>query len=649
MFKFLHVSRQFGGLYPTTWTGGGDIMSRMTELEWEIVGRLGYAVSKNEFLDHLAQVVSQLKNNLSPSAYLLIAELCRKWALGQTAAQTYLRAIICCALRQSEQQPICEATGEALTFAMRSAPTFSSLMEIVAYAAAGIRKSLREDLFNDQETKLWFRQALQGLRTKEEAAFQACVTAFGSTSLLTEIGESFKEELWVFQHYLSPALNVRVLDLRSRRANVTFWLTSFLVGLGILGCAWYCTKFPLSSSLWLYSSEDALHVSLLLALWPGLLVLTWLFGRAVSIRKGVFHQVSPAYYLSNPTPIVFGEIMPFKRDRFFDIFQFVWVFYLPIAAVSFKTFQRLPQFLTRAWNPENSLGLTAQQYEANALPSIRDTTFHQLWLLADPSQLADALNGASTVGAALRVLLWNDGFALIAAAVVTTWFLWTQLRIQRRRITTGSNFYWWDWRVSRVEWLVRWVMVGFDAFLMTFILMKIAAIVSVVFELSVTDLVRVDYFNPDGAGGLEYLQTVLSWLFALVIVFGCFVMASLYLHRNLPEYRRSNFMLVLSYGTLAALMASPLVFMQDKIFSARELLYRSTEVASASHTDAVSNLQKIQALHDWHVSIISFNYLSTPFFLLLFQLFVQIGFVVWQSNKHQGNPNALTLGNELIA
>lgn len=228
------------------------------------------------------------------------------------------------------------------------------------------------------------------------------------------------------------------------------------------------------------------------------------------------------------------------------------------------------------------------------------------------------------------MILSSDLVALAAAAIIAVIFMANQVRIQRERVLGDVNFYWWDRRVSKPEWTVRLGMVGVDTFLGIFLLFKIAAIALVAYQLVSTDQLKIIYFSPDGAGGMKFLMDIFKLMSWLVFLFGLFVIASVYLHWNLPEYRKTDAALLVVYLALVVLAMMPLLLLDGRLEMARDSLIMALPIPSGSLRpeaigEAARMLRDINEIRNWGASAWSWDLLNSPMLPLAGQLLFAVG------------------------
>lgn len=338
-------------------------------------------------------------------------------------------------------------------------------------------------------------------------------------------------------------------------------------------------------------------ISTALVAWPPLLIASWIFALLESRRKRAFSFITP-WHLLRDGGIIAGEITPFSRDWFFHIFQFVWILPLAGAWFLFRDYQTLQPWLAQAWNP-----------------AAKGTLQSFIW--------------------GMDVTKWISDVAALAAAV-----LFAGLSVRRQRAIQagreqGADVYWWDRRIGNMEWLVRIVMVAFDVFLASFLVVKMLAILLVAIVLTIfvgsdsgTDPgLAISYFSPDGVGGLKHLTDMLMHLCWVAALFGMFVFASLLLHWNLREYRWIDLTLFVTYCFILLVLALPLGILEVKFSAAKEA--RLEELTKPPRPvnkldEAATYVKNVNLVRDWPVSALNIGILGNPVLPLGFQFAVFI-------------------------
>jgi hypothetical protein len=136
---------------------------------------------------------------------------------------------------------------------------------------------------------------------------------------------------------------------------------------------------------------------------------------------------------------------------------------------------------------------------------------------------------------------------------------------------------------------------------------------------------------------LKNLTDILMYLSWVVFLFGIFVVASLYLHWNLREYRRFDLALVYVYVLLLALMVAPLGILNSKFSTEKDRIVQSLASASSvsgqKMSDAAKYVDNLKSLDGWSVSAIKVGILSNPVLALSFQLVVILIQILGRAGK----------------
>jgi hypothetical protein len=96
-----------------------------------------------------------------------------------------------------------------------------------------------------------------------------------------------------------------------------------------------------------------------------------------------------------------------------------------------------------------------------------------------------------------------------------------------------------------------------------------------------------------------------------------FVIASIFLHWNLAEYRNTDFALVVAYVILVVGVLSPLILLQIRLENVKAVLLTTLPVVSSPPNtgdiaEAAKRLRDITVIRDWQVSAFRFGVLVAP-------------------------------------
>jgi hypothetical protein len=392
---------------------------------------------------------------------------------------------------------------------------------------------------------------------------------------------------------LQPEITRRVAVSDARLAPLlTFIGLVVFVVVTLMGASAYRNlfTFPTVSAYLDGNTARGSWLSTALVAWPFLLVVTWVFAFIESIRKRTFHYISP-WHLASGGGVIAGEVMAFRRDWFFHIFQFAWIVLVVIAWLLFRDYSALPQWLNSdtVWDPAKT----------DKLRVITD------WM-------------AQVRGDGDVIALSIACFAFLVA-------IGHQVYVQRQRIR-GADIYWWDRRIGRTEWAVRLLMVGLDLFLASFLIVKMVTMLFVAYSLATADGLTISFYSFDGVGGLKHLTDILMHLSWAVFLFGMFVFASLLLHWNLREYRVIDLSLVVAYVLIVAFAVGPLAILESKLASQKE--QRLEELVNKNPgtklDDAGNYVKNLALVRDWPASVLAVGILGNPVLPLGFQFIVVV-------------------------
>lgn len=541
-------------------------------------------------------------------ALLLLAEHAMRARQWQAAAQLFAHMMVSSFVQRDTEANV---VGEARRFILLVAPRpaqFQSCADLLLYGHRRLTAALRGDGMQQPHIRDWTVAAVSRLLRsrpdRSEAIGAALVALLPDNNRITK---SYLSEIGPARALLVRSLSVADTD------NVQVWVANngrrrLLLGGAIIVIAagayllrrWFA--FPQLSGLLDGSRPCSLLNAALLA-WPFLLLATWIFAFYESKRTHTLNFISPIHLIASG--IVSGEIIPFSRDWFFHIFQFIWVGLLIIAWFLFREYQELPSWLPLVWKPaaQNTLLSFTQSLTVPFLPG---------W------------PASGGLWSDFRALLFSDVFALAVAICVCFWSIRRQRNIQQQRSLSGVNIYWWDYRISPTEAWIRLIMVGVDMFFATFLMIKILMTLLVVYELVITNSFAISYFSPDGVGGLKHFTDMLMYLSWAVFLFGMFVFASLYLHWNLREYRTYDFGLVVVYGLVVALAVVPLGFLESTLSGERDALLKKLVTAAPPDKleETAKYVQNVDLVRDWRVSAVNVGILGNPVLPLGFQFVV---------------------------
>ncbi len=562
---------------------------------------------------------------------LVLAEEAAKTRQWKVAAQLFSLMMVNTFVRQFEDQYLTDHAKCIVLFLTEHEVEFESPADLLLYGHRRLTASLRSSGIQRPHREEWkivaISQLLHASAIRQEAMMRARdELTMGNGPVTTR----HRAEIASARKLLS-----RALKLSNDKTSLIWafkkwspWHIALLVfGTVIAICLarMFGKSFVLPVSEPIERSGIGLWLRSILVAWPLLLVTTWIFAFLESMRTQTLYFVSPRHLLGS-NGIIAGEIVPFSKDWFFHIFQFVWVGLLLIAWLLFKKWEELPGWLPSVW------ATTMKSSQEVFMRSLKVPFFPQLSVSAGFwSFLASVWN--------------NDVIALLMGTVFLCWAIMRQCKIQRRRMRSNADMYWWDRRINPVEWWVRLIMVALDLFLVAFLLAKILMILFTAYELVAMNVLRISYFSPDEVGGLKNLTDVLMYLSWIVFLFGMFVLASLYLHWNLREYRKSDLTLVFSYVLLLVLMVAPLGLLDARLSAEKEAklgqLIKNSEFADAKLSDVAKYAKDVDTVHNWHVSVLRVGILGNPVLPLGFQFLLIVLQAIGRAGKLPKLPSAI--------
>lgn len=563
-------------------------------------------------------------------ALLVLAEKAAQAKQWPAAAQLYALTMVSSFIGPAQEAYRVEHAKRILLLMTGREAELGSAIDLLLYGHRRMTASLRADGMHAPHMEEWTVAAVGRLLRDAPARVAAMQTALGELGLgNNRVGKKYQSEVSAVRNVLTCALRPHVGDAAqaaqadaSRRRGVKHlrWLRVAVAAAIVVGYVCRHT-FPLPVSPALDRLGIASWLRGGLIAWAVLLVATWVFARFESIRTQAYRYLSPCHLLDSGR-IVTGEVVPFYQDGFFHVFQWVWLFLLVIAWMLFRQWQTL-----EAWLP-------TVRYEPAQNGFARFVASLAGWVAVH----VPALAGFWTHPVAFLgcdILALGAGVGLCVAAVRK------QRRIQRDRIGSNKDFYWWDFRINPTEWWIRLAMVGLDMFLVAFLVVKVLLILFAAIGLVAMNTLPVAYFAPDGVGGLKNLTDVLMYLSWIVFLFGMFVFASLYMHWNLHEYRASDLRLVYAYIVLVALLVVPLTVLDHKLGAAGEdqirqlaasadptlmkpdaALTKPDEAAHKKLDEVAKYVQNVGAVRAWKVSAVHVGILGNPVLPLGFQFVV---------------------------
>jgi hypothetical protein len=585
--------------------------------------KLSKMSSARRFREWLPNSTKELLQSPNASEALLLAEYCSLWREWHAAAELYVLTLVLGAQdAQSAPTPgIVAGAGEIVLLVRKVDPKISSFGDFVTYCCVRLRESLSKAGVERTEHLTWaqdaFGSTLEHLNFSQ-SLLQCCEDALLDTK--QTLSEARAPQVGYAREIVASALQADYQrDARS-------WGLPLLLLHGVafvLACAAVSffaaamrgiVAYPAASRL--FDNDMSNILGAVLLAWPLLLVCTWIFAWREAVRTRTYDRIS-ALFVGDKFRISAGQIVPFKRDWYFHVYQFVWIPILLICLRVFSQFSDLQDTLEKRqdkiWANSDTSGETLDRFLAAIQPHL------DIVPIAGPGYLAQ-----------FRHVLTSDWLAITVAGIAFFYTLWNQRRVQRRRIEKMVGLHWWDRRINPVEWRVRVAMLCIDHTLLAFLMVKVVAIATVTYMLITSNNLKLDYFAPDGVAGLRFIADIFFTLAWLVIMYGALVFASVYVHWNHAEYRGSDFVLLTIYCVLFALIMTPLAALERRI-GAEEVQVLAGLAAHAPKLDGsdpvamTNHLRNLAAVRDWPVSAIGIGAFRSPTLIMLLQAAVLIG------------------------
>ncbi|MEQ1672901.1 MAG: hypothetical protein ABL893_18775, partial [Hyphomicrobium sp.] len=286
---------------------------------------------------------------------LLLAENAAQRHQWQSAAQLYSYVIILgLGFTWENEELLVHHANRLIQLTRQHNAELKSKTDLLLYAYKRLSAALRADGIRAAQQAAWITTSIA------EFAASSKVRMDGARAALAHLEQQNLPETSKYRGYATHANAVlnnaldQLAEIDKEPSNHNGQPFRNIVFLGIIalltGCiAWLsrdAIAFPQSSSL--FRGPNVLGAALLW--WPLLLVATWIFALLESKRTQTLNYIG-AQHLRGKHALVAGELMPFAKDWFFHIFQFVWVPYLVIANLLMAKFEVLPKFLQANWRP----------------------------------------------------------------------------------------------------------------------------------------------------------------------------------------------------------------------------------------------------------------------------------------------------------
>lgn len=562
-------------------------------------------IDPSAFQDNWQPLTEKPISDNNPLELLLLAETAMQRQYWSSAAALFVRTMLAIYTDRYAETELVEHASKVILAVRKRPSSLQHRADLYLYCHKRVAEALGEGGVKQPDIDEWMHLAFRELARSSVPHKKLLEKAHGEiVPWSATIGTRYRRDAGHAHSVLSRVLHtlpgldqIVQLSRKHELRNLACLFVGVVAIILIAFCLRGLVSYPLASTLFLGCNL----LGMLLVAWPPLLLATWLFAGAESKRTRAFRFISPEHFIRDNSAIV-GEIVPFRRDWFFHIFQFVWLPVLAIQLILLKKYQELPA----------------------ALPKMAKTAS------TDPKlgEIVNSLGVSFTPDLAVGGNLWHQArlffssdFVVLAIALgVACGFMLLQVRIQRRRKKIAKNLFWWDRRISPCEWRVRFAMVGLDVLLAVILLFKTWMIGMTFTELLASDVLAVQYFAPDGIGGLKFIADIFTTLSWLVLLYGFFVMASMYLHRNLEEYRVTDAILVFVYLVVFALAMTLLQMFEFRLDEQKDALTAGLQRPAYFTTlaDAAKYVKDVAAMREWRVSIHG-GLFSNPVLLLMLQ------------------------------
>jgi hypothetical protein len=245
-------------------------------------------------------------------------------------------------------------------------------------------------------------------------------------------------------------------------------------------------------------------------IWPLLLLITWVLIIILALETNVFHYI-PETFRVGIKRLEAAAVPGLVQDPFYTIWQFFWI---PAIFVTLKAFRSLP-IMVNHFIDQNYLRSTG----TNTGVEIKN----ELENIIDPFK-------------EILYSKWQWLFAIILGLLA----MGLQINTQISRIQEMNIMYWWDWRINKVIYIVRFIMVGLDMFFAGILVYR--WLLSVRFIKTFLDFVTLTPrpLQPDNAAGLSIIGKV-CFNFTLPVVVGGMVLSMSFILHEETSYKILNF------------------------------------------------------------------------------------------------------------
>lgn len=339
--------------------------------------------------------------------------------------------------------------------------------------------------------------------------------------------------------------------------------------------------------------------------WPILLVIIWFFERRRSIEKKCYRCISPT--ILSPT-VIFGKVESFTHDKYYHIFQFIWLPFSITMLFILHTFSRL----------------------YNDITEIIDSAF----LISHIQKINEIIHGKLLASSSFRDYIMNEQLIIFVSVLVAISSIINQIRIQKSRIKSGFDLYWWDFRIDKRAYVVRLIMVGVDGFFALYLFLKLITVSIVLYDIIGLHELKVNLFSYSEYGGQEAIVKI-YWLIAIFIfIFGIFSFIGSYFHKGLKEYRLLDTLYFILYAVISiGLIIMPMNNVYKNIETQKKQLIIQLNKELKDIPTNKDELKKsneyftyINTIKSIKSSVFNIKTIFSPFLLLIVQVF----YFVWQ-------------------
>jgi hypothetical protein len=306
----------------------------------------------------LARLWEEHVRQVDPLDLLLLAEQAVYMGQWQAAAQLFSQMMFSLFSKRYSNADLVEHAKRIILLTTGHATELRSPTDLLLYGHRRLTVVLHKDGIQQPYLDEWIVSALsQLLRNSKDQTRDSIEDRIreikGAMAALQsgndQINKGLRREIGATRKLLSCSLtlgdkNDAWIGISDKGFWHLLWLGLEVVLIAILAFG-FGHLFPLPVSAVLDRSWPGSLLRAAIFAWPLLLIATWRFAFSESKRTHTYQYISPIYLL-NRGKFIAGQIVPFSRDWFFHIFQFVWIALLVIAGLLFRKYQGLPS----VWN-----------------------------------------------------------------------------------------------------------------------------------------------------------------------------------------------------------------------------------------------------------------------------------------------------------